>query len=130
MQIPGFHTKLIKREAVRWVSAIREAAQDPDPVPMTVPSDTPPPIKAWEPKRPRSFALLSASRARLAHLAEETGTPVENLLTPDHLRRLCWDHAEEDPDQLGRRLADLGARPWQIRLCADLLAEVWADTPA
>ncbi|MCT1358109.1 ribonuclease D [Rothia kristinae] len=130
VQIPGFHTKLIKREAVRWVSAIQEAAQDPDPVPMTVPSDTPPPIKAWEPKRPRSLALLTASRARLAELAEQTGTPVENLLTPDHLRRLCWDHAQEDPGQLGAQLEQLGARPWQIQLCAAPLAEVWADTPA
>ena len=82
--------------------------------------------------RAEGWTVYAAARRaeRLEELAEQTGTPVENLLTPDHLRRLCWDHAQEDPGQLGAQLEQLGARPWQIQLCAAPLAEVWADTPA
>jgi ribonuclease D len=42
---------------------------------------------------------------------------MENLITPDHLRRLAWRPpsvlTEESVDQA---LADLGARPWQREL--------------
>ena len=59
----------------------------------------------------------------MAALAEEHELPVENLLTPDYLRRVLWTPpATREPDELargGRRPAHrAGARGWQIELVA------------
>jgi ribonuclease D len=52
--------------------------------------------------------------------------PTENLLTPDTVRRLCWDwEPPEDPDDVGAVvdafLAESGARPWQRELTVPVL---------
>jgi ribonuclease D len=56
-------------------------------------------------------------RGALLAISEQYQVPVENLLTPDHLRRVAWRPpsplTEESVDQA---LAVLGARPWQREL--------------
>jgi ribonuclease D len=48
---------------------------------------------------------------------------VQNLLASDVVRRLAWRPPEPlDADTVALRLLDLGARPWQARLCAAPLA--------
>ena len=50
--------------------------------------------------------------------------PLENLLTPDILRRLAWDATvAPDRDAIAAFLTDRGARPWQLALTAQALAE-------
>ena len=120
-RIPGFHTKLIKREAVRWTRAVQEALADPEPVPVHLPSSAPPPVKAWSAKRPEAARALTAAREEVLARAERLGMPQENLLTPDHLRRLCWDHAGAGPEEIEDALRELGAREWQISNTLPLL---------
>ena len=53
--------------------------------------------------------------------------PAENLLTPDYLRRVLWTPpAVREPEELTQAvsvaLRELGARAWQVRLTAPLLA--------
>lgn len=130
-RIPGFHSKLIKRESVRWLRAIQDAVHDPDPVPTTVPSDSTPPVKAWDRKRSEAAALLQEAREALVAVAEEVDVPLENVLTPEVLRRLCWDHEDAAPEELPDLLLGYGARRWQVRLTAPALQKVWqhhADT--
>jgi ribonuclease D len=59
---------------------------------------------------------------------------VENLLTPEVVRRLMWQPPPgtldaPQPDAVADFLADAGARPWQVELTAGLLAEAIAPTP-
>ena len=75
-------------------------------------------------------ARLSLARADLGVLAADLNLPVENLLTPDYVRRLMWEAPESpdgDEDALVERVADrlrqLGAREWQIELTCRILAE-------
>ena len=54
--------------------------------------------------------------------------PAENLLTPDFVRRVLWTPPEtREPEPLTRAISvalrDLGARAWQVRLAAPLLAD-------
>jgi ribonuclease D len=54
-------------------------------------------------------------------LAEKHNLPVENLLTPDYLRRVLWTPpGTRDPVDLavavGAALSALGARLWQVEL--------------
>jgi ribonuclease D len=57
-------------------------------------------------------------------ISDEWSVPIENLLTPDTLRRLCW----EPPSELSSWLAGRGARSWQISLLEAELAEALLAT--
>ena len=58
----------------------------------------------------------------MAAIADEHGLPVENLLAPDSVRRLCWEPPVDlAPAGIDAVLAELGARAWQRELtCAAL----------
>ena len=73
--------------------------------------------RSWEKRFPVAHARLEVIRPKLVELAAELSLPVENLLTPDYLRRVCFEPQEDVKSQL----AGLGARRWQIELVADLI---------
>lgn len=128
LQVPGFQTRALKREAPRWVRAIAEAKNDAQPVPFTTPAEGPPPLKAWETKRPLSAQLFSDAKPLVIDLADELGLPQENLLSPDTLRRLCWEPpSEPTAAQLRSALLELGAREWQIEVVVGPLAEIFDE---
>ena len=85
--------------------------------------------RAPGPRRTRSPPAGSRSPAtRSSALAEEHNLPVENLLTPDYLRRTLWtppksrDAATLAP-AVAEQLAGYGARPWQIELTTPVLVD-------
>jgi ribonuclease D len=67
-------------------------------------------------------------RGALLAIAERYELPMENLLTPDHLRRLAWRPpsplTEESVDQA---LADHGARLWQRELTVTTITRLLAQ---
>jgi ribonuclease D len=130
LKTQGFHGRGAERYASRWVRALREVAELPeDELPARAPRGEGPPVpRAWAEKDPVAARRLSAARAALTELAEEHGLPVENLLTPDHVRRLLWTPpATRKPIQLAaavdQRLEEYGARRWQRELTVPLLTE-------
>ena len=75
--------------------------------------------------RPRPGRRRAAGRVRaaLSALAEEHRLPVENLLTPDLVRRVTWEPpAPGDAEAVGAALLAGGARPWQVGLTAGVIA--------
>ncbi|MGA1024346.1 MAG: ribonuclease D, partial [Aquiluna sp.] len=80
-------------------------------------SDFIPNHRSWEKRFPEAHARLAATRPLIVDKATELAVPVENLLTPDILRRVCFEPAEN----LEAQLALLGARKWQVELCAPLI---------
>jgi ribonuclease D len=50
--------------------------------------------------------------------AEELSIPLENMITPEYIRRICWNAPKGD---VARALATLGARSWQIEIAAPIL---------
>jgi ribonuclease D len=126
----GFHGRGAERYANRWVAALQHALAIPeaDLPPRTLRGDGPPVPRAWAERDPVAARRLNFAREAMAALGEERSIPVENMLTPDYLRRLLWApprtrKADELPAAIGELLASYGARPWQIELTADLLAE-------
>jgi ribonuclease D len=68
------------------------------------------------------------ARDGLARLSEEHDVPVENLLTPDSVRRLLWSPpGDGDAAAVAARLTEYGARPWQIELVGPVLVEAIAE---
>ena len=94
---------------------------------MRTNADTLPPIKLWRDKFPEKYAPLSHARAAMELIAQENEIPVENLITPEHVRRVCWKPPTGATEVLSlqaveRALIELGARQWQINLVAPALA--------
>jgi ribonuclease D len=112
-----------------WLDSIASAVALPEdqwPT-MRTNADTLPPIKLWRDKFPEKFAPLSHARAAIELIAEENQIPVENLITPEHVRRVCWKPpvgatSALSVSQVESALSELGARQWQIELVAPALA--------
>lgn len=126
----GFHGRGAERYSSRWVAALREVAEmDEADLPTRSPrGDGPPLPRAWAEKDPVAARRLSFARDAIAALADEHGLPVENLLTPDYLRRTLWTPPKSrDAATLGpavaEQLASYGARPWQVELAGPVLVE-------
>ena len=81
--------------------------------------------RSWEKRFPEAHQRLSATRPLVASKAEELELPVENLLTPEILRRICF----EPSNNLEEQLSSLGARPWQIEICLPLIEAGLAPAP-
>lgn len=132
MGVPGFHGRGARRYLTRWFAAYQRALSLPDEqLPVQGPrAEGPPPPRSWADRNPEAFQRLSTARSALASEAERLQLPVENLLTPELVRRLCWDPpAEASVGRVADALAAAGARPWQVEHAAPLLAEAVADTP-
>lgn len=115
-----------RRLATRWLGAIDRARRLPDAeLPqLSLPVDGPPPPRTWKDRDPAAARRLLASRAVVAQVSEAYAVPVENLLAPDALRRLCWRPPQTiDEASVAQALRHLGARPWQVELLAGPLAE-------
>ena len=112
-----------------WLDSIASAVALPEdqwPT-MRTNADTLPPIKLWRDKFPEKFAPLSHARAAIELIAEENQIPVENLITPEHVRRVCWKPpvgatSTLSVSEVESALSELGARQWQIDLVAPAVA--------
>ncbi|WP_299565563.1 ribonuclease D [uncultured Mycolicibacterium sp.] len=129
--LPIFGGAKQRRSAHIWLAALdraRTTADLPDPA---EPGSGPPPASRWARRNPEAAERLEAARAGLAELSERVSVPAENLLTPDTLRRLCWDwQPPADPaataEVIEAFLRGAGARSWQRRLVVPVLAAALA----
>ena len=120
-----------------WLDSIASAVALPEdqwPT-MRTNADTLPPIKLWRDKFPEKFAPLSHARAAIEIIAQENQIPVENLITPEHVRRVCWKPpvgatTTLSVSEVETALAELGARGWQIQLVAPALAAALLEREA
>ncbi len=123
--------KLVKRHAHTWRRALEVAFALPDselPL-LTVRSDAPPPVKAWKEKNPVAADRLALVKADVAAFAAEHELPVENVLTPDTLRRLMWDPVRATDEAVREALQAKGARPWQIDAVAPIVLRAYEQVP-
>ncbi|AVZ75920.1 ribonuclease D [Streptomyces lunaelactis] len=129
--LPGFGHRMGRRQLEQWQAAVDRAkdlsdAELPQP---GQPLNGPPPPRSWADKDPAAAARLSAARAAVSALAEELNLPQENLITPDTVRRVCWEPpAEATVEAVSAALAGHGARAWQIELVAPLLTRALTAT--
>ncbi|WP_446041926.1 HRDC domain-containing protein [Streptomyces sp. SID1121] len=124
--LPGFGHRMGRRQLEQWQAAVDRAKALPDselPQPGQ-PVSGPPPPRSWADKDPEAAARLSAARAAVSALAERLNMPQENLITPDTVRRVCWEPpASPTPEAVAEALTSHGARAWQVTQVAPVLAE-------
>ncbi len=123
-----FTGRASRSELDRWWSAL-ERGRTTDRLPaVRVSSDSPPPPRAWAVRNPEADARLRLAKAGVAEVAEGLEMPVENLLTPDHLRRVAWSApAEPTLEAIADALVALGARPWQVAATAQIIADAFVE---
>jgi len=137
LEVKGFHGRGAERYAGRWMAALREAAEmEESDLPTRSPrGDGPPVPRAWAEKDPVAARRLELARTAMTALAETHHLPVENLLTPDYLRRTLWTPpSTRVPGDLLEavviQLSGLGARSWQIGLTAPVIVAAILDADA
>ncbi|MFD4635027.1 HRDC domain-containing protein [Streptomyces sp. NPDC058284] len=122
--LAGFGHRMGRRQLEQWQTAVDRAKALPD-AELPQPGQTltgPPPPRSWADRDPAAAARLSAARAAVSALAEQLNMPQENLITPDTVRRVCWEPpAPLTEDSVATALAAHGARQWQITLVTPAL---------
>jgi ribonuclease D len=103
-------------QAKQWLAVIADGAADPVGLPER--TDGPPPrsLRAWESRDQQAAARWVALREALNERAGELQVWPQTLLAPDIVADVAW----QPPADPAARLADLGARSWQIENTADL----------
>ncbi len=133
VSLRGFRGRGAERYANQWVSALQTARTMPDKELPAVAAryDGPPPPRTWADRDPAAAARLARARTELKQLAEDNQVPVENLMTPDFVRRLLWEPPDGDDLSVAvrERLLELGARSWQIDMTLGLFVDVIAAPP-
>ncbi|MEY9995046.1 ribonuclease D [Streptomyces sp. V4I8] len=129
----GFGHRMGRRQLEQWQAAVdRAKALSESQLPAPGQQVTgPPPPRAWADKDPAAAARLSAARAAVSALAEQLNMPQENLITPDTVRRVCWEPPKVvDAEAVAEVLAGYGARPWQVeQVTPVLVAALSAESP-
>ena len=129
--LPRGH-RAIQRSQRAWLAAVERAHEvhDDDLPPAAVKTDGPPPQRSWLNRDPLAAERLTDTRARLGAFAEEHVLPIENVCSPDPLRRVVWSPpADRTPEGFAAALADHGVRPWQREIVGPMLADTFLAHP-
>lgn len=126
--VAAFTGRASRSQLDRWWAAIERGRASEELPRERIPSDAPPPVRAWAERNPEADARLKRARPAVEAIAEEWGMPTENLLSPDTLRRIAWDPPEPTPENIAEVLHTHGARPWQIEQTAQKIAQAFVDS--
>ncbi|MGI9125326.1 MAG: HRDC domain-containing protein, partial [Mycobacterium sp.] len=127
--LPVFGGQRQRRSAQVWMDALTAARSTEDLPEINEPFSGPPPAVRWAKRNPEAAARLEAARSALTGLSQQVTVPPENLLTPDLVRRLCWDWqiSGDVTAAIEAFLRDSGARAWQRNLVVPVLGEALAE---
>jgi ribonuclease D len=129
LNVPIFNGRMLRRQVGTWFSAIEYGRKLPEedwPARNAV-ADGPPPPRSWSERDPSAAARLASLRSAVGALAEQHGLPVENLLSPEAVRRLAWTPPDADAASVAAALRSSGARCWQVEITAPVLAAALAQ---
>jgi len=123
-----FNGRASRSELGRWWAAIAAGRLTEDLPAQRVPGDSMPPPRIWSERNPEADRRLKAARSAITELSTELSIPIENLLTPETLRRVAWTPPEPiTPETLGSALRELGARPWQIDATTQVILDSFVE---
>ena len=123
-RLPGFSRGRAAGLKRIWWEALSDAlAESDESLPdLTLRGTGPPPPRQWASRDQQAAQRLTAAKAALAALSEQVNVPVENLGTPDAIRRVLWSPPVPiTHDSIEGRLRESGLRPWQLRLVTPIL---------
>ena len=112
----------------RWWAAIETGLASTDLPAVRAPGEAIPPPRVWADKNPAADKRLKAARAAITELSEQLAIPIENILTPETLRRVAWTPpAELTVSSISEALEALAARQWQIDATAQTIVDAFVE---
>ncbi len=132
VKLPAFSGRSTTRRAAAWQHAIDQALALPQDAAAQRPGAAQrrpaAPARVGRPRPRRSPAPRRRARSSIQELSDDLSVPLENLLQPDALRRVCWTPPSPlDTEHVAQFLRGRGAREWQLDLVAEPLARALAD---
>lgn len=133
-KVIGWRSKIQSPPYARWLAQLNNSLSTSieKQVELRVQSNNLPPMKVWKERNPLGYARLSHARSNIAALALELDLPVENLVTPELVRKLCWELPKNDQSSyekyVAEQLKQMGARDWQISQVTPLIAQALPQT--
>jgi ribonuclease D len=126
--LKSFQGRASRKELDRWWMAVERGLTTDDLPALRGTSTNLPPPRAWLDKAPDAHRRYVIARDLITRVATSLTIPLENVLTPDHLRRICWAPDDESsPNALDSQLQSLGARRWQRDIVVPLLIEAFSE---
>jgi ribonuclease D len=123
-----FNGRASRSQLDRWWAAIEEGKASTDLPTLRGTGDAVPPPRVWADKNPEADRRFKAARAAVTEVAEHLTMPVENVLTPDTLRRIAWrPPADLSVTTIRTVLEESGARPWQIDATAQRILQAFVE---
>jgi ribonuclease D len=131
VKLPVFGGPKQRRNAQIWLDALTAGRDDPDPPEASEPLNGPPPPVRWSRRKPDASQRLEAARVALGALSQRLNMPPENLVSPELVRRLCWDWVPVADTVIAVEsvLRDGGARAWQREMAGPVLAAALTADP-
>jgi ribonuclease D len=126
LELPVFRGRANRRMVGTWFGALARGRALPESeLPLhSKPGEGPPPVNRWADRDPAAATRLQVARAGLAEISQKHSVPVENILSPDLVRRIMWSPPEpRDAAGVITALRAGGAREWQIGLTTDVLTD-------
>jgi ribonuclease D len=78
----------------------------------------------WAAKYPEADRRLRHAKNALSSISEQVNVPLENLLTPDFLRQICFTPPEPPTlENVRLSLLGFGARNWQVDITAESITD-------
>lgn len=114
-----------------WWLALSNALTTRDLPLAKLPATGIPNHRTWATRFPEADSRLRAVRPAIVELSEKLVIPVENLLTPDYLRQVCFNPPEViTAEAVADQLSQIGARKWQVEQVAERIAKALNEPPA
>lgn len=125
LSLPIMKQRGIKKYLTTWATAFQQANDLPveELPPLKLKSEGPPNPRNWQSRYPEAWARLEAARSAINALAEELALPVENLITPETVRRIIW----QNPDsitELNAMFTKYRVRNWQQNQVGPILKKL------
>lgn len=128
LSLDNFHGRASRSEAERWWAAIEKGQTTKDLPALRAQADTLPPPRAWADRAPEAYRRFVIARDLINRAAAAMDIPAENVLTPEHLRRLCWQPIDPgSATAIDQQLLDLGSRRWQRDVAVPLIVEAFSQ---
>lgn len=126
--LKDFTGRASRSQIDRWWDAIQAGMAADDLPVLRASGDVLPPPRVWSDKNPDADRRLKTARTRITEVSTDLSIPVENMLTPEMLRRVAW--TPPDPagrDDIAASLTALGARAWQVDATAQVIADAFVE---
>ena len=124
LELPFIKLRGVQRNLKTWQKAFESGLnlRSEELPELKVKSDSPPHPRSWQSRHPELFAKLEKIRSDLSNLAQELVIPVENLISPEVIRRAVW-HRPTDLETLHQIFSENRVRNWQRELVSKIVIE-------